>query len=334
MKTSNFWFILLLVFFAGLVVGCKPKTPQIGILMHSLKNERWNKDKAYLVENLEKLGAKVMVSVADNDQRKQIAQAEGMIKDGAQVLIVVSINQDESAKIVELAHESDVKVIAYDRMINGCDLDYYISTNSTRVGEMQASCLTSLRPKGKYALIGGSKYDNNAMRLFIGQMNVLQPFMERGDIQVAYSEFSESWTASEGALHTNMALDQNPDTLAAIIAGSDAIADGVLATLKERGLEGKILVAGQDADLANVKAIMNGTQTCTIMKPIKEMSALTAELALSLALDKPIKLKFTNESNGKALVKSVVLDAILVDKNNIENTVIASGFHKASDLQQ
>jgi len=332
MKISRILFILMLTGALGFFTGCKPQNPKIGILLHSYENERWTKDKNYLVEDITKLGATPIVEVADNDQKKQILQAENLIKSGVKVLIVVSINQDEAAKIVELAHEANIKVIAYDRLINGCKLDYYVSANSTHIGELQASYLTSLKPKGKYALIPGSKYDNNSMRLFLGQMNVLQPFMEKGDIQLVYSEFTEDWTPAEGALHANRIFEQNDDSITAIITGSDAVADGVLSVIKERGLGGKILVAGQDAELDNVKAILSGLQTCDILKPLKEMAQTTAELAVSLALDKPLNMKFTTESNGKALVKSILIDAKVVNKNNIENTVIASGFHSASDL--
>jgi D-xylose transport system substrate-binding protein len=330
MKTSIFWLLILVFAFPG----CKPKTPKVGILMHSYENERWTKDKDFLVENLVKDGAEVLLEMADNDQKKQIAQAALMIKEGVKVLIVVPINQDEAATIVEMAHEAGVKVIAYDRLINGCKLDYYITANSTQIGELQASYLTSLKPRGKYAMICGSKYDNNAMRLFIGQMNVLQPFMETGDIQLVYSEFTENWSPAEGSLHTNRILDQYPDTITGIIAGSDAIADGVLSVLKERGMEGKIMVAGQDAELDNVKAIIAGTQTCTVLKPLKEMAQMTADLAVSLAMEKPVKMKFTTESNGKTLVKSILIDAAIVNKNNIESTVIASGLHTSAELGQ
>ena len=334
MKLFKFLFILVITGSFILISGCKHPKPKIGILMHSYENARWTKDKDYLVDNLTKEGADVMLEVADNNQQKQIEQAKTMIENGAQVLIVVAINQDEAATIVELAHESNVKVIAYDRLINGCKLDYYVTANSTHIGELQATYLTSLKPKGKYALICGSKYDDNSMKLFLGQMHVLQPFMERGDIQLVYSEFTEDWSQAEGALHAKRLFDQNQDSIVAIITGSDAIADGVLPILKEKGLEGKVMVAGQDAELDNVKAVMSGAQTCDILKPLKEMASVTAQLAVSLALKKPIKMKFSNESNGKFLIKSILLDAIVVNKNNIENTVIASGFHSAADLNK
>jgi D-xylose transport system substrate-binding protein len=158
--------------------------------------------------------------------------------------------------------------------------------------------------------------------------------MEKGDIQLVYSEFTEDWSPAEGALHANRLFDQNQDSITAIITGSDAIADGVLSVLREKGLDGKVMVAGQDAELDNVKAIISGAQTCDILKPLKEMALTTAQLAVSLALEKPIKMKFSNESNGKALVKSILIDATVVNRNNIENTVIASGFHSAADLSK
>jgi len=334
MKSYRFLIILMLIGFFVQMSGCKHEKPKVGILIHSYENARWTKDKDYLVENLTKAGAEIMLEVANNDQQKQIEQAQSMIKSGAQVLIVVPINQDKAAPIVEMAHEANVKVIAYDRLINGCKLDYYITANSTHIGELQAAYLTSLKPKGKYALICGSKYDDNSMKLFLGQMNILQPFMEKGDIQLVYSEFTEDWSPAEGALHANRLFDQNQDSITAIIAGNDAIADGVLRVLREKGLEGKVMLAGQDTELDNVKAIMSGTQTCDILKPLKEMASTTAKLAVALALEKPLTMKFSNESNGKALVKSILIDAAVVNRNNIENTVIASGFHTAADLNK
>jgi D-xylose transport system substrate-binding protein len=314
--------------------SCTPQTPKIGVLIHSLKSERWVKDRDFLVENLEKLSAEVSVKIADDDPQKQISQAEILLKEGAQVLIVVAIDQNEASKIVEMAHEAGVKVIAYDRMIGGCKLDYYITTNSTRVGEMQASYLTSRKPTGRYALICGSKYDDNSKKLFLGQMNVLQPLMATGNVQVVYSDFTEDWTFDQGVLHARKIFKQETDSIAAIIAGNDQIADGVISVLKEKGLDGKVMVAGQDSELDNIKEMMAGAQTCDILKPLNEMASITAELAVSLAKGKPLKMKFTNESNGEYLVKSIMLDPVVVNQSNIESTVIASGFHTKNELSR
>lgn len=334
MKFFQHLIILALAISFSHLTGCKSGTPKIGVLIHGYDNERWVKDKNYLVDDLTKRGAEILLEVADNDQQKQISQARSMIDNGAQVLIVICINQDEAAKIVEMAHEADVKVIAYDRLINGCKLDYYVTTNSTRTGELQASYLTSLKPNGKYALICGSKHDDNSMKLFLGQMKVLQPFMEKGNIELVYSEFTDDWSAAQGTLHTRRIIEQNKDSITAIITGSDALADGALVALKEKGMTGKVLLAGQDCELYNVKEIINGNQTCDILKPLKQMASITSEIAVALALEKPLSMKFTHESNGKALVNSILLDPVIVNKNNIEKTVVSSGFYSAEELRK
>lgn len=334
MKIKSFAIVLIFLTSVSFFTGCQPKHPKIGILMHSYENERWIKDKDYLVENLTKLGAEVLLEVADNDQQKQISQAQDMINKGAKVLIVVPIDQDEAAKIVELAQKAEVKVIAYDRLINGCQLDYYVSTNSVNTGEIQAKYLLSLQPKGNYALIGGSKYDNNSSRLFLGQMNVFQPLMESGDVTLSYSEFGESWSKEDGYRQAKLIMEKYSEGLTGIICGNDNQALGAIMALKEAGLEGKVLLAGQDAELENVRAIRDGLQTCTILKPLQKTALTTAELAVAVAKNKKVNKQFTTESNGKVLVKSILVNATVVTKDNLESTVVASGFHALADINQ
>lgn len=331
MKYFSFVFILMFICSLSFLTGCKPKVPKIGILMPDYNSERWIKEKRFLVENLTKRGSEVLVESANNDQIQQNSQAKEMMAKGVDVLIVIPVDQDESARIVEIAHESNVKVIAYARLINGCKLDYFVSVDMAHNGELQATSLTSLKPKGNYALIGGAKTDNNSMKMFIGQMNVFQPLMESGDVELVYGEFGE-WSKEDGYRQAKIIIDKYADGLTGIVCGDDNLAMGALMALKENRLEGKVLLAGHDADLLNLKEIIRGNQTSTILLPLKEMAQVTAELAVSLALEKPLKMKFTTESNGKALVKSILIDAIVVNKNNIESTVIASGFHSSSEL--
>ncbi len=333
MKTKSIAIVLIFLTIS-VFTGCQPKHPKIGILIHSYENERWIKDKDYLVENLTKLGAEVLLEEAGNDQQKQISQAQDMINKGAKVLIVVPIDQDEAAKIVELAQKAEVKVIAYDRLINGCPLDYYVSTNSVNTGEIQAKYLLSLQPKGNYALIGGSKYDNNSSRLFLGQMNVFQPLMEIGDVTLSYSEFGEAWSKEDGYRQAKIIMEKYSEGLTGIICGNDNQALGAMMALKEAGLEGKVLLASQDAELENIRAIKDGLQTCTILKPLQETALTTAELAVAVANNKKINKQFTTESNGKVLVKSILVNATVVTRDNIETTVVASGFHTLAEINQ
>jgi D-xylose transport system substrate-binding protein len=322
MKTTIFSLFLL----SGIIFsGCTQKQPRIGLLVHSFESQRWQNDQKYFVGAVEQLGGVAYVKMADNNADKQLAQAKELIKKGAMVLVVIPVDQSSAAKIVALAHKKDIRVIAYDRLINNCRLDYYVSTDNVRVGEIQAQFLTKIKPKGNYALLGGPPNDNNSRMLYIGQMNILQPFVERGEINIAFRQFASLWTPDEGYRLAIASLDSTRNKLDAIICGNDAMAMGALKALKERGLLEKVSVAGQDADMANIKEIMKGNQTVTVFKRIKTMASTAAELAMHLAKGEPIDPYMSTISNGERLVPSYLVDAVGVHEGNVEMTVIAEG---------
>jgi len=322
MKTMIFSLFLL----AGLMIaGCNNRQPKIGLLVHSFESPRWQKDQKYFVEAVKELGGIPLTKIADNDADKQFEQAKELINEGANVLVVIPVDQSIAAKIVNLAHDKDIKVIAYDRMINNCRLDYYVSTDNVRVGEIQAEYLTKVKPQGNYALLGGPPNDNNSRMIYIGQMNVLQPFVERGEINIVYRQFADYWTTDEGYRLTKACLDSTANKIEAIVCGNDAMALGAIKALKERGLAGQVAVAGQDADDANIQQIMRGNQTVTVFKRIKTMATTAAEIAIHLAKDEPVDPYLSTMSNGERLVPSYLVDAVAVNEGNIEMVVVAEG---------
>ncbi|NEW81275.1 MAG: sugar ABC transporter substrate-binding protein [Mariniphaga sp.] len=320
MKTTIFSFLLL----AGLIfTGCSNKHPKIGFLIHSFESPRWKNDQKYFVDAVKQMGGVPIVKVADNNAEMQLEQAKGLINQGVKVLVVIPVNQKTAAKIVNAAHEKGIQVIAYDRLINNCRLDYYVSTDNVRVGEIQASYLSKIKPKGNYALIGGPPNDNNSRMLYIGQLNILQPLVELKEINIAFRQFANYWTTDEGYRLAIAGLDSLDNKLDAIICGNDAMALGAIKALKERGLEGKVAVAGQDADVPNIQQIMKGNQSVTVFKRIKTMASTAAELAVHLAKKEPLEPYLSTISNGDRLVPSYLVDAVAVNEGNIEMTVVA-----------
>src|SRR5690554_5762455 len=163
-----------------LLAGCtKEEDVKIGFLMHALDKERWENDRDYFIEKVTELGGNVEVRIAGNNAEKQLNQARELLTNGIDVLVVVPVDQFAAAQIVEEAHSKDVKVISYDRLIKNCKLDYYVSTDNVEIGRLQAEYLATLQPTGSYALIGGARSDNNSQFLYLGQMNVLQPLVDK-----------------------------------------------------------------------------------------------------------------------------------------------------------
>jgi D-xylose transport system substrate-binding protein len=316
------------------MTGCSKKQSEpleVGFLIHAMDHERWESDRDFLIAKVQELGGTVKVKIAENDASKQLAQAKELLANGVDVLIVVPVDQFAAAEIVKEAHAKNVKVISYDRLIKNSKLDFYVSTDNVKIGELQASYLIRIKPVGKYALIGGAKADNNSKFLYLGQMNELQPLVERGDIKIVYNEFTEAWDENEGYVHAQKILKNTKD-VDAIIAGNDAIARGVMKALREAGKEGQVLLAGMDADLYNLQEIVAGHQTCTIYKPYEKMAATAAEIAMKLAKCEDCEKTFQTISNGEMLVPSVFHDGMVVNRENLKLTVISEGYQKEEEI--
>src|SRR5256886_13768487 len=151
--------------------GAKSGGPvRIGFSMDTLKEERWQRDKALVEQRCKEVGAICEVLVADGSDATQVNQAESFLTKGFDVLIVAPHNGQIAASIVEAAHKQGVPVISYDRLIRNSDVDLYVSHQVVKIGQMQAQYALDHAPKGNYVMIGGSQTDNNALLLMEGQM--------------------------------------------------------------------------------------------------------------------------------------------------------------------
>lgn len=303
----------------------------IGLSMDTLKEERWQKDRDIFTDKVKELGGEVKTLAANGDDATQLSQAEQLISQGVNVLVVIPHNAEATAKIVEKAHQEGIKVISYDRLIKNSDVDYYISFDNVRVGEMQAKAIVEKAPKGNVVYIGGADTDNNAHMFKEGAMNILKPLQDKGDIKIVYDQFSKDWKPEEALKNMENALTANKNNIQAVVAANDGTAGGAIQALTAQGLAGKVPVSGQDADLAAMQRIAEGTQTMTVYKPIKAIATKAAEMAVALAKgDKVEAAKKVN--NGKIDVPSVLLDPISVNKDNISDTVLKDGYHKLEDV--
>jgi D-xylose transport system substrate-binding protein len=299
--------------------------------MDTLQEERWQKDRDLFRAAAEALGAEVEVMEANGDDAKQISQVETLISQGVDILVIVPHNAEATAAIVKKAHSAGIKVLAYDRLIKNADIDLYVSFDNEKVGELQAKAITSLVPVGKFVYIGGADTDNNAHLFKKGVFNVLQPLIDRGDITVVYDQWTKDWVPANALANMEAALEANDNRIDAVVAANDGTAGGVIQALSAQGLAGRIPVAGQDAELAAAQRIVEGTQTMTVYKPIKALAEKAAELAVKLAKgESPGAVRKVN--NGKIEVPSVLLSPIAVDKYNIDETIIADGFHSKADV--
>lgn len=312
------------------------KKIKIGLSMDSLRVERWQKDRDIFKAEAEKLGAEVIVQSADGDERRQNAQAENMITQGVDVLVVIPKDSVAAAQIVQAAHAEGIKVLAYDRLIRESEPDLYISFDNEQVGYLQAEYLLRQKPKGDYFLLGGAPSDNNAQLLRKGQRRALQGAIDAGDIRLVAEgkHWAVNWDPRDALKKAEQVLTQTNNRIDAVVASNDGTAGGVIQALEGQNLAGKVLVSGQDAELSACQRIVKGTQTMTVYKPIHLIATKAAQAAVALAKGEPLAEATQAVNNGKVDVPSILLTPIQVDKANIDEVVIKDGFHSREAVYQ
>ncbi|HVY24524.1 MAG TPA: substrate-binding domain-containing protein [Steroidobacteraceae bacterium] len=305
---------------------------RIGLSMDTLKEPRWQIDQKFFVERATQLGANVTVSSANGDDTVQMRDINSMISNGVDVIVIIPHDGAAMGKAVRAAHAANIPVIAYDRLITNSDVDLYVTFDNVKVGEAQAQYLVdALHGKGKIIRIYGSPTDNNSKLLKEGQDIVLKPYLERGDIKVIHEDWADNWEPQRAKQITNAAITNHGHDFQGILASADGVAGGAIQALKEEGLLGKVLVTGQDAELAAVQRVVEGSQAMTVYKPIHTLASTAAELAVKLATHKPVITR-DELDNGTVMVPSVFLPIMVATKDNMVQTVIADGFQSYDDV--
>ncbi|MGZ4984184.1 MAG: sugar ABC transporter substrate-binding protein [Chthoniobacterales bacterium] len=308
--------------------------PLIGLAMDTLKEERWQGDRDLFVAHANELGAEVLVQSANSDDTRQISDVQALISRRVDVLVIVPHNGGAMAKAVDMAHEAGIPVIAYDRLITDCDLDLYMTFDNLKVGELQEQYAVDHLAKGtkkRIVRIYGAKTDNNALLYKQGQDNVLEPLFKKGEFEVVHEDWTQDWKPENAKKIANAAITKAGPNFDAILAANDGTAGGAIQALSEEGLAGKILVTGQDAELSACQRIANGTQAMTIYKPVSQLAKQAAEIAIKMAKGKPI-IASNKTNNGKTDVPSILLDVVIVTKDNMRDTVVKDGFHKEAEI--
>ncbi|GAA4529533.1 sugar ABC transporter substrate-binding protein [Brachybacterium paraconglomeratum] len=334
-----------------------PGSAVIGISMPTKALERWNRDGAHLVEALQALGYETTLQYADNKTDQQISQIQNMVTSAVDILVIAPIDGTVLAPVVQSAKERGIPVIAYDRLIEGAEgVDYYVSFDNFRVGELQGQFLVEQlgleSEAGPFAieLFGGSPDDPNAAGFFGGAWSVLSPYFEDGTLvspsgkvpadasgwqQIGILGWESAKAQSEMQTRLN-SFYSDGTTLNAVLSPNDSLALGIEQALDARGFEpGKNwpLVTGQDADKANVINMLAEKQSMTVWKDTRDLGDRAATMVDQIAKGQDVEITEGAEfDNGVTAVPTFMLDPLVVTADAVPELLVDSGFYTAADL--
>jgi D-xylose transport system substrate-binding protein len=286
----------------------------------------------------------IQYSNANGNADTQQNQADAALTKGACILVVGPNDSEKAAVIVQQARASGVPVIAYDRLIQDPDLAFYVSFDNEKVGELQGQYIVDQYRQGAFDLqkganlvmINGSQTDNNALLFRQGALKALQPLIDSGDLNLVYDQYTPNWDNTRAqSLMEGVLTKESNDVQVAYVA-NDGMANTVIAALRAQNLDGEVLVTGQDATLTGIQNILSDSQAMTIYKPIVQEARATAQLVAALSRGEDtssIADRETELSTGET-VASVLLEPIVIDKTNVEETVIADEYLNQAEICQ
>lgn len=291
---------------------------------------RWPEDGRLLEDYARKQNAILTYCETSSSTSQQSTEIDELLLKNIDVLIIAPVNSEEASTIVEKVKKSGVKVVAYDRMILNSDVDFFVTYSSLSIGELQGRYLTTRAPRGNYIFLSGGNDDANSILLKEGAMVYIRPLQAIGNIKIVTDASINAYnTEVTYNVVKNSLLENN--NIVAILAPNDAMAGASIKALEEEGLAGKVLVTGHDAELDTVKRILNGTQAMTVFTDFRKEAQTAIDIAINLASNKILNI-YPTVYNGEKNVPSILLTPVTVDKNNVNEVLINSGYIKFSDI--
>ncbi|MCH4239544.1 MAG: sugar-binding protein [Oscillospiraceae bacterium] len=326
---------------------------KVGVCMPEKNLQRWVQDGDNMKKVLESKGYQVQLQYANNDVNTQVSQIENMVTSGVNVLVVASIDGSALTDALKQAKANKVKIIAYDRLLMNSDaVDYYATFDNFKVGQMQGQYIVDKlglkEGKGPFNIevFTGAPDDNNAKFFYNGAMNVLKPYFDSKKLIVksGMNDFTkcatEHWKTEVAESRMDNLLSANYASgakLDAVLAPNDAIARGVLASLKNIGYGSASkplpLITGQDCEKSNVASIAKGEISMSIFKDTRTLANKVADMVTALLEGKQAEVNDTKTyNNGVKVVPSYLCNPIVITKDNYEKELIDSKYYTKTDL--
>jgi putative multiple sugar transport system substrate-binding protein len=344
--------------------NANPEEQAVGVSMPTQTSERWIADGNAVKDQLEEKGYQVDLQYAGDDIPTQSQQIDQMITQGADLLIIAAIDGTALSSQLQAAADAGIPVISYDRLIRDSEnVDFYVSFDNFKVGVAQATALLTglgvLNADGSEGsatgpfnieLFAGSLDDNNAHFFFDGAMSVLQPKIDDGTLvvksgqtaieQVAILRWQQE-TAQKRMEDLLTSSYNDGSRVDGVLSPYDGLSRGIITALQNAGYGPNLdsqpksmpVVTGQDAEIASVKLINDGVQSSTIFKDTRllaEQAVVAGEAFLKG--EEPKANDTETYDNGVKVVPSYLLPVETVYKDNIQSSLIDSGYWTADEV--
>jgi D-xylose transport system substrate-binding protein len=312
------------------------KSGTVGLLLPETKTTRYEAfDHPYFQQKLKQLcpTCKLLYANSNQDSAQQQSQAESMLTQGAKVLVLDPVDGKAAQAIVNKAKAQNVPVVSYDRLASG-PIDYYVSFDNMRVGQLQGTALLKALQKGgnpkrgPIVMINGAPTDPNAAQFKKGAHSVLD-----GKVTIGKEYDTPDWTPDKAQTEAQAAITAlGGGKIIGWYSANDGMAGGISAAIHGANITPVPPLTGQDAELAAMQRLVAGTQTMDVYKAIRPEADAAAGMAFALIKGEKYANATKKVDNGTLQVPSELLTPVEVTASNIKTTVVADGFYTIKQI--
>lgn len=271
-----------------------------------------------------------LTQFSQGDASIQKSQVEQLITQKVDAVALWPADPGTACSLVQELHAANIKVIDYNFQIPNCQVDYLLERDNLQVGIQTAQAALQAVPKGNYLIVSGDQGHNVAQDDTKGYMQVLQPSIDKGDIKIVGQQWNQNWSTDTALTQVTQALTANNNNIQAILSNNDPMAMSALQAVKAQGLQGKVYISGQDADLDFVIEMVKGNTTYSNWTIFQDMGKAAAEAEHALVTGSALPDGTVQLDNGNVKVPGKIIAAMGVTKASLNSWLCQYQFYSIS----
>ena len=334
------------------VADASESNRKIAISLPDQSSQRWLDDAANMKRGFEAAGCQVITEFADDDAKKQAAQIEEFVKSQADCIVIAPVSSNELADALDQAGEARIPVIAYDSLLMNTDaVSFYLSFDYKGAGILIGQTVIKKAgldhlADGEYKTIEffmGDSGNRNARLLYKGLMEALKPYLDEGTLVCKSGRTSMKSAAIAGETKEKakkrcadiLAEYYNHEDLDLCAAALDSLAYGCQEAFKAAGytVENWPVISGQNCEITACSNILEGTQTFSVYKDTRILAQKCVSMAEAILDGTEPEINDTeNYDNHVLIVPAYVCTPMIVDADNLEETLIEGGYYTREQI--
>lgn len=182
------------------------------------------------------------------------------------------------------------------------------------VGELLAKEALRLKPTGNYYVMDGDKSDRNAVWVHEGFFKALEAPIKSGQVNMVYDTYIEDWAADNALFEFERYVRLSGIVPDVILSAYNGMNTGLFEYFAKKNISPVPIVAGQDMDTKENRALTDVSQRIRLYKSSKLEAEAAADLALKILNNQKINVD-QKINNGLVDVNTIIIKEMKIESN-------------------